>query len=108
IGAQQIRSHYFESSPFGPDKASLPRSFTVLGQKFTMDSWATSKIVADDITWDGQKVQRRIPSALDVAFGVLGNDAAAPLITRRIMDKKGMKLRDGLPYQHNLSAVREV
>ncbi len=108
IGAQQIRSHYVVSSPFGSDKASLPRSFTVLGQKFTVDSWATSKIVADDIMWDKRKVQRRMPSALDVAFGVMGNDNAVPMIVDRINNKNGMKFRDGLMYQHNLAAVRNV
>jgi len=108
IGAQQIRSHHFASSPFGTDKASLPRSFTVMGQKFTLDSWATSKIVADDIFWDKKKVQRRMPSALDVAFGVLGNDNAVPMLFDRITNKNGVRFRDGLNYQHNLAAVRNV
>lgn len=108
IGAQQIRSHWFQSSPFGADKAALPRSFTVLGQKFTLDSWATSKIVADDIQWQGKKVQRRMPSALDIVFGVMGNDNAVPMLVDRIKNKHGMRFRDGLPYQHNLAAVRDV
>ena len=108
LGVQQIRSDYFESSPLGPDRAALPRSFTTMGQKFVVDSWATAKLVADDIMWHEAKVQRRMPSALDVAFGVLGNDAAIPLLVRRIVDKNGVAFRDGLPYQHNLAAVRAV
>ena len=108
IGAQAIRSAYFESSPLGSDKASLPFSFTVMGQKFTVDSWVTGKIVADDITWDGAKVQRRMPSALDVAYSVLANDQVGPLIHDRIVDRSGRPFRDGLPYQHNLAATRAV
>ncbi len=108
IGLQHIRSAYVESSPFGPDKAELPRSFTFLGQKFVLDSWATAKVVADDVMWNGRKVQRRVPSGLDVAFSVLGNDQVVPLLVERIKDKKGRAFRDGLFYQHNLAAVRTV
>lgn len=108
LGFQGIRSDYFESSPLGGDQVVLPRSFTVMGQKFVVDSWATAKVVADDILWDGAKVQRRMPSALDVSYAVLGNDHAVPLLVRRIGDPGGVAFRDGLPYQHNLAAVRAV
>jgi hypothetical protein len=61
------------------------------------------------------KVCRRIPSALDVAFGVLGNDQVVPEIVARITSSTAststdpvVRLRDGLPYQHNLAAVRAV
>lgn len=108
IGLQHVRSHYVESSPFGPDKAELPRSFTLMGQKFVMDSWATAKIVADDVFWDGKKVQRRVPSCLDVAFAALGNDQVVPLLVDRMNNGQGRKFRDGLNYQHNLAAVRNV
>lgn len=108
VGAQQIRSHHAESSPLGPDRAALPRAFTFLGQKFTVDSWATGKVTADDIAWDGNKVQRRMASALDVAFAVLANDHVGPKIAARIGDARGVRFRDGLAYQHNLAAVRQV
>jgi hypothetical protein len=108
IGLQHIRSHYVESTPFGPDKAELPRSFTVMGQKFVVDSWVTAKVVADEIFWDGKKVQRRVPSALDVAFAALGNDQVVPHLVERMNDPKGRPFRDGLSYQHNLAAVRRV
>lgn len=107
IGVQHIRSHHYES-PFGSEKIKLPRSFTVLGQKFVVDSWVTSKIVADDIEWDGEKVQRRVPSCLDVAFAALGNDQVVPDLVARMNDTQGRKFRDGLNYQHNLAAVRDV
>jgi len=114
IGVQNIRGHYYKS-PFGPGQIRLPRSFTVFGQKFVLDSWAFSKVVFDDIIWDEDgvpgvedKVLRRIPSALDAAFAVFGNNQVVPELVSRITDHEGRKFRDGLPYQHNLAAVRNV
>ena len=113
-GAQNIRSDYYES-PFGPEQIRLPRSFTVFGQKFVPDSWAFSQMVYDSIIWDEDgkpgeedKVQRRVPSGLDVVFTVLGNNQIVPELVTRIKDQTGRKFRDGLPYQHNMAAVREV
>src|SRR5215467_10544313 len=90
----------------GPDKAELPRSFTFLGQKFVMDSWVTAKVVADDVFWDERKVQRRVPSCLDVAFAALGNDHVVPDLVERMNNRAGRQFRDGLNYQHNLAALR--
>ena len=90
----------------------LPRSFTFMGQKFVLDSWALNKLVFDDILWieNGitNKVMRRIPSALDVAFSVLGNSQIVPELVARMTNQNGRLFRDGYPYQHNLSAVRNV
>jgi hypothetical protein len=107
-GLQQVRSAYFESDPNDSRKVELPRSFTVMGQKFAVDSWVLSKVVYDDILWDGGKVQRRVPSCLDVAFAALGNDQVVPELAARMKDAKGREFRDGLNYQHNLAAVRNV
>ncbi|AFZ18469.1 DUF3160 domain-containing protein [Allocoleopsis franciscana] len=107
IGVQHIRSHSYVS-PFGLEKIKLPRSFTILGQKFVVDSWVTSKVVFDDIEWDGQKVQRRVPTCLDVAFAALGNDQVVPELVARMTDKAGRPFRDGFNYQHNLAAVKSV
>ncbi|MCU0540803.1 MAG: DUF3160 domain-containing protein [Oscillatoriaceae cyanobacterium Prado104] len=107
VGVQGIRSDSYKS-PQGTEKIQLPRSFTVLGQKFVLDSWATSKVVADEILWDDKKVSRLVPTCLDVAFAVLGNNQVVPDIVERIADTAGNKLRDGLNYQHNLAAVRNV
>jgi Protein of unknown function (DUF3160) len=94
-------------SPKGSQQVQLPRSFTVLGQKFVFDSWVTSKLVFDDILWDGEKVIRRVPSGLDVAFAAFGNDHVAPDLVNR-MDRGPHQFRDRKPYQHNLAAVRNV
>ena len=118
IGAQNIRSDYFVA-PLGSEKLKLPRSFTVFGQKFVPDSWAFSKVVFDDILWSESGVTnyvcRRVPSALDVAFSVFGNNQAVPEILARILDPNPTAsgdpvapYRDGKPYQHNLAAVRNV
>jgi hypothetical protein len=41
LGAQSIHSDFLYS-PLGPEQIRLPRSFTVCGQKFILDSWAFS------------------------------------------------------------------
>jgi hypothetical protein len=106
VGKQDVRGDVFVS-PVGSQKVALPRSFTVLGQKFAVDSWVLSKVVFDDIAWDGQKVLRRVPGGLDVAFAALGNNHVVPDIVARI-EGGSHRFRDGKPYQHNLAAVRNV
>lgn len=107
LGLQNIRSDYYES-PLGLEKIELPRSFTLLGQKFVLDSWVTAKVVYDEILWNREKVQRRVPTSLDIAFAVLGNNQVVPDLVARMTNTKGHKFRDGLNYQHNLAAVRNV
>jgi hypothetical protein len=104
-GRQDVRGDVYISPPGG--KATLPQSFTVLGQKFVIDSWVTSKTVYSDIEWDGKAVQRRVPGGLDVAFAALGNNHATPELVQR-MEAGTHRWRDQKPYQHNLAAVRNV
>jgi hypothetical protein len=108
IGEQHIRGEWFNVDPNDPRKFVLPRSFCFMGQRFILDSWVLSKIVYDDIIWDKEKIQRRIPSCVDMGFAVLGNDHLVPTLTRRMNDAGGKKFRDGLPYQHNLAAARNI
>ena len=115
LGLQNIRGDFFYS-PLSRDQVKLPRSFTVCGQKFALDSWAFSQVVYDAIPWApddgvnviGGKVIRRKPSCLDIAYSVLGNDQTVPDLVARITSTTGERWRDGLPYQHNLTAVRRV
>ena len=111
LGAQSIHSDFFYS-PLGPEQIKLPRSFTFCGQKFVLDSWAFSQVVFDRILWTSNgepaKVFRRKPTCLDVAFSVFGDNQVVPEIAARILDTNGVPFRDGLPYQHNLLAVRKV
>ncbi len=107
-GYQQIASDFYLSDLNTSHPVALPRSFTLMGQKFTLDSWALGQTVCDRVLWEGEKVTRRVPSCLDVAFAVLGNDQAVPELVTRLRDKEGRVYRDGLPYQHNLAALRAV
>lgn len=120
LGIQAITSDVL-FSPLSPEEMKLPRSFTFFGQKFVLDSWALSQVVFDKVHWPSDnadpycgatnlfgKVIRRKPSCLDIAFSVLGNDQAAPEIVERILRTNGVPFRDGLPYQHNLTAARNV
>jgi hypothetical protein len=115
LGLPSIHGDVFYS-PLSRDQVKLPRSFTVCGQKFVLDSWAFSEVVFDNILWapdDGVnvifgKVIRRKPSCLDIAYSVLANDQTVPDLVARITNTNGVHWRDGLPYQHNLTAVRNV
>ena len=114
LGAQNIANgHYY--SPLSAEQLKLPRSFTVLGQRFVPDAWAMGQCVFDRVIWDTNgipgvedKVLRRVPSALDIGFSVLGNDHAVPSIAARIANTNGHPWRDGKPYQHNLAALRQA
>lgn len=115
LGTQLILG-YPQDSPLHAAQLRLPRSFTLLGQRFSLDSWALANVVFDRIAWPvdepGEvlfgKVLRRKPSCLDVAFSVLGNDTVVPELADRIAADPGVPFRDGLPYQHNLLALRRV
>src|SRR5262249_15058445 len=54
-GKQAIRGDVYIALPSG-EQVQLPRSFTVLGQKFVFDSWVMAKVVFDDIEWNGMRV----------------------------------------------------
>jgi hypothetical protein len=102
-------------APLGPQQLRLPRSFTVFGQKFILDSWAFSQVVFDEILWNESEVLRRVPSCLDIAFSVLANNHVVPELVERINNTSAVtntnhsvRWRDGKPYQHNLAAVRNV
>ncbi|MEM7387224.1 MAG: DUF3160 domain-containing protein, partial [Verrucomicrobiota bacterium] len=111
VGVQAIMSHYY-AKPFGGPQIVMPRSFTFFGQRFVIDSWALSNVVYDRVLWpeNGRltKVNRRIPSGLDVAYTVLGNDSTAPLLAARMQNRNGVAFRDGYPYQHHLRALRRT
>ncbi len=115
LGVQSIPGAVFQA-PLGPGELQLPRSFTVCGQKFALDSWAFSQVLFDKVHWApddddriiGGKVIRRVPSCLDVAYSVLGNDQIVPELAARMLNNNGVPFRDGLPYQQNLLAARQV
>jgi hypothetical protein len=95
-------------SPNGPAQTQLPGVFTVTGQRFIPDGWATAQVTFDRIRWNEElpggrtyfgKVVRRLPTGLDVAFSVFGNTQITPEIAAGIV-------QSGLPYHHNLEALK--
>src|SRR5260370_31309297 len=107
IRSQNIQSGDF-FSPLTRQQIKLPRSFSVLGQRFVWDAWAMGQCVFDKIIWDADgipgfadKVLRRVPSALDVAFSVLGNSQTVPIIAARAGNTNGHPWRDARPHPHN-------
>jgi hypothetical protein len=76
---QRIRAQFVMSDPRSPDKVSPPAVFQLFGQRFVIDSFVLSQVVYDAIIYQGQKVQRFMPTGLDV-MAALGNDEAIPLL----------------------------
>lgn len=115
LGTQLILG-YSQGSPLSPFQLRLPRSYTFLGHRFALDSWALGQVVFDRVLWPDAghpgvvkgKVIRRKPHCLDVAFAVFGNNNVADDIASLIETNSGVPFRDGKPYQHNLAAVRNV
>lgn len=111
LGTQAIQGHSFVGSA-GDDQIKLPRSFTFLGQRFTVDSWTFSQVVMDRIVLPGsqppEQVRRRLPYSLDVGFAVFANDQIVPELVANMANPLGVPFRDGYPYQRNLAAVRQV
>lgn len=91
----------------GQDGRTGP-AFSLLGQRFSLDSWALAQVTYDRALQDGVAVRRALPSALDVAFAALGNDRPAAELARRMLRRDGVVGRDGLPYQQSLLAARRV
>ncbi|MBI2571326.1 MAG: DUF3160 domain-containing protein [Candidatus Schekmanbacteria bacterium] len=76
-GAQRIAGHVLAAGP-GVTHLPLARSFALLGNRYGVDSHALS-YGANGGEGAGL-TDRPIPSPLDVAFGVLGNNYAARLL----------------------------
>jgi Protein of unknown function (DUF3160) len=106
FGKQAVNSSITRTELVSP-KVALPRSFTFLGQKFTMDAWALGKVVYKNISRNKKNVLRTRPSALDIAFTIFNNLDSVGEIVKRIRSGK-VAQRDGLEYQHNLAAAKSV
>jgi hypothetical protein len=51
VGVQGIGSDSYGSPKEEEKKVQLPHSFTLMGQKFVLDSWVTSNVVFDRVVW---------------------------------------------------------
>ncbi|MCB9732379.1 MAG: DUF3160 domain-containing protein [Deltaproteobacteria bacterium] len=98
LGQQRIRSQLVVSDPASADKVPPPPVFQLFGQRFVVDSFVLSKVVFDDIIYQGKKQERRMPSGLDV-MAALGNDTAVRLLKGEL---------DAWHYGANLATLRDV
>jgi hypothetical protein len=108
LGVQEIQGHSFAGGLGGQGK--LPRSFSLFGQRFTLDSWAMNQVTFDRVAIPGSHppewLRRRRSYSLDVAFSVFANDQTVPELVANMTNPGGVRFRDGFSYQHNLAAVR--
>ena len=113
LGLQLIPGDAYVS-PFGPEQVQLPRAFVLTGQRFVPDGWTLANVTFDRILWPEDvpgmtvfgKVLRRVPSALDAAYAVLGNrEIGLEIAQRMLAPRTAGNFRDGFPYAHNLEAL---
>ncbi len=76
---QQITAQSVVSDVTSTTKEAPPALFHVFGQRFVIDSFALSKVVFDNIIFEGKKQKRTMASSLD-AMVALGNHTAVPLL----------------------------
>ncbi len=114
-GVQDILAHPIPA-PLGEAKLVLPRSFTFFSQRFTPESWAMGRMVFDNLWRENSdpsgppmvRVHRRLPSALDINFAVMGNNTPAGLLAQRMTSSSGVLYRDGHDFSRELLSVREI
>lgn len=106
LGVEVIPS-YKLLSPMAQGPTKEQRRFFLAGASFTPGSWVLSQTVFGQVRWNDERVQRRIPSGLDVCFALLANSGLVNELARR-MEGTGVRFRDGLNYQHNLAALRQT
>lgn len=106
LGLQNVPGLYW----LGWGEARFPGVFHLFGQRFSPDAWLMTRVVMDAVKRNGSILTRRMPSALDVAYGVLANDSVAPLIADSIRAPASgphpARWQNGREYQHNLLAAR--
>ncbi|YCM42975.1 DUF3160 domain-containing protein [Verrucomicrobiaceae bacterium 227] len=91
-----------------PIDYELPRVLSLIGQRWTPDAWTFNQVVFPQVKDEGVASYRRVPSGLDAAYAVFGNDTALPILADRMTDTEGVPFRDGYPYHENLAAARSV
>ena len=92
-GAQRIASRIIIKDVPSTEPLPLDRSFSLFGQRYTVDSHTFSNVSFDRVPG------RMMPEPLDVAFAALGNDAALPLLSDEF-DNDG--------YVHGLAKTRTL
>jgi hypothetical protein len=95
---QQIRSQTLVPPPDAEEPAKPPSLFQLFGQRFTLDSFALSRLVYDSIHFKGKIPERQMPTGLDV-MASLGSDEATRLLRPEL---------ERFHYSSNLLAVRRT
>jgi hypothetical protein len=93
---QMILSQILMGNPMAGDSLVPASSFLLFGQRYVDDSYVTGSVVYDRIIYQGERICRLFPSALDPMFA-LGNNAAAQLLIPEL---------DYYHYSTNLAALR--
>ncbi|MET0789990.1 MAG: DUF3160 domain-containing protein [Polyangiaceae bacterium] len=97
-GQQQIRAQVLTPPRHAEKEAEPPALFQLFGQRFLLDSFLLSRLVYDSIFFKGKKMERQMPSGLDV-MAALGNDEATRLLRPELEQFK---------YSSNLLAARRT
>jgi len=95
---QKIRSQLLTPPRGAAEEAQPPPLFQLFGQRFLLDSYLLSRVVYDSIHFKGKKIERLMPSGLDV-MAALGNDEAARLLRPEL---------EHYDYSSNLLAARRA
>lgn len=93
---QKILSQVLSNNPFNPNQIKPAASFLLFGQRLVIDSYITGNVVFDKIVYDNRRIERILPSTLDILFA-LGNSAAVQLLKPEI---------EKYNYSSNLAALR--
>ncbi|RLN93150.1 hypothetical protein BBJ28_00013355 [Nothophytophthora sp. Chile5] len=115
LGSQLISGHPLMENP-SASPTNPPTSFALFGQRFVWSAFIFSRLVYDHVLHEGAKQKRRIPSAVDVAFTLFGNNVAAGELADRMEAQAStvtgtedfVAFRDGIPMTSNLVALRQV
>ena len=107
-GVQEIDNGTLDPAECNPIDYELPRALSLYGQRWTPDSFTMNQVVFPNVKENGVASYRRVPSGLDAAYAVFGNDTALPILADRMTDTEGVPFRDGYPYHENLAAARSV
>lgn len=95
---QQIRSQVLVPPDNAEKEAKTPELFQLFGQRFLLDSFVLSRVVYDSIWFKGKRVERLMPTGLDV-MAAFGNDEAARLLRPEL---------ERFNYSSNLLAARRT
>jgi hypothetical protein len=109
LGTQGYAGRAFTVDPAGASgPVVLPRLFAIMGGKFILDGWVTSKVCDPNLA--PGLLGRRLPSGVDVAYAVFANDAAAPVLLDRMQrqrkDAHFVPFRDGVRFDGQIGALR--